>query len=118
MLGRVQDNRTSMWLVALHHILTSAATRTGWTIDVSKHYFIRGGKLIFGWPIIMQTKDFDAAVADLMNIITTTPRGVSRELTEFPLVGTGRSRMAGPGERGAHSISNTSGFVPKALVRR
>lgn len=53
LLGRVSKEYTPGWLIVVQQLLLRSG-HGGWTIDVSKQYFLRGDKVMFAWRIIIQ----------------------------------------------------------------
>jgi hypothetical protein len=84
-LGRVQGSEnTARWLLVVERLLVKAAGAP-WSIDISKQYFLRGEKLLYGWRVILQAPDlaphFDAIVA----AVNSTPARVAVVSDEVPL---------------------------------
>lgn len=117
-LFRVKEKRT--WLAILEYVLARA---DGWSAHVCQQYFIRGGKMVFGWNFILQSEDLLAAVDKVSVLLRggarVVPKNVARgPLESFPLVGAPRNRTAhiqfdprlpgpsrgGPSHKGAYGI--------------
>lgn len=94
-LYRVGQKR--VWLGILEYVLSRAE---GWNAHVCQQYFMRGGKLVYGWNFILQPMlETDAeTVAGLLRqasrVVPRTMSVASGPLDSFPLVGASRSRTA------------------------
>ena len=53
LLGRVPRPMVPGWLIIVRHLLMQSGSQ-GWTVDISKQYFLRGGKVMYGWRLIFQ----------------------------------------------------------------
>lgn len=118
-LYRVHDKR--LWLGILEYTLSRA---DGWSAHICQQYFMRGGKLVYGWNFILQSEG--SLATDLMKVAQLLvaaakvvpqmlPRG---PLESYPLVGASPRRTAkiafdprlpgpdkgGPSHKGAYSI--------------
>lgn len=99
-IGRVPEKRVADWLDAVSSLLDRSGEH--WSIDVSRHYFKRAGKLVFAWRVIVRAKDLEATVNDIINVLHATPASTRSELKEVPLIGADlRARNPAPGARGA-----------------
>lgn len=108
LIGRVPEKRAGDWLDAVSSLIDRSGEH--WSIDISRHYFKRDGKLVFAWRVIIRAKDLEATVNDIINVLHATPASTRSELKEVPLIGADvRSRNPGPGQRGAFS---PDAFVP------
>lgn len=109
-LYRVREKRT--WISILEYTLSRA---NGWSAHVCQQYFMRGGRLVYGWNFILQTPgDVEAVVLQVATLIAqgaqVVPKVMGRgQLESFPLVGHQRSkqgniafdpRLPGPGKGG------------------
>jgi hypothetical protein len=90
LLGRVQRASVDGWLLTTTHLLGLSEQST-WSIDISKMYLRREGKLRFAWRILLQAKDVEKIYAQVAKGITSAPRARAI-LEEVPLVGVGASR--------------------------
>lgn len=118
-LYRVRHKR--IWLGILEYALSRAE---GWSAHVCQQYFMRGGRLVYGWNFILQPlTSVDAVVGLLAQAAKVVPRtvsAVSGPLETFPLVGSSTRRMAnisfdprlpgpdkgGPSHKGAFPMSS------------
>ena len=119
-LFRVFEKR--LWLGILEYALSRA---DGWDAHVCQQYFMRGGRLVYGWNFILQSKNLVQAVQKAAKVLAAasevipriTPRG---PLDSYPLVGASPGRTAkiafdprlpgpdkgGPSHKGAYSIKS------------
>lgn len=117
-LFRVFEKR--VWLGILEYTLSRAE---GWSAHVCQQYFMRGGRLVYGWNFILQSEDTHTAVQHaaqhLVRAAEVVPQIVaSGPLDSYPLVGASPRRTAkiafdprlpgpdkgGPSHKGAYSI--------------
>jgi hypothetical protein len=117
-LHRVYEKR--LWLGILEYVLSRA---DGWSAHICQQYFMRGGRLVYGWNFILQAPDLDKAVDHVVRLLnqayTVVPKMLSRgPLESYPLVGSSSRRTAkiafdprlpgpdkgGPSHKGAYSI--------------
>jgi len=117
-LYRVREKRT--WLAILEYALSRA---TDWSAHVCQQYFMRGGKLVYGWNFILQSQGpVEDTVKKVATLLTegakVAPKVAGVGLDSFPLVGTSRHRTSnimfdprlpgpgrgGPSHKGAYSI--------------
>jgi len=118
-LFRVFEKR--VWLGILEYVLSRAE---GWSAHVCQQYFMRGGRLVYGWNFILQAED-DVVVAvqhaaqNLVKAAEVVPQVIAKgPLDSYPLVGASPRRTAkiafdprlpgpdkgGPSHKGAYSI--------------
>ncbi len=97
------------WLILTGRLL-DASTGKQWTIDISKHYFRKGGKTVFEWRIIVQGEDVAQYYDELQKYVSSSPQSSRVEMREMPLTGASKDRNnpAG-GKRGA-------GFTDRMMV--
>lgn len=95
-LGRVAQPRVGDVLLLVHTLKTREAQNVGWTVDISKNYFLLNGRVVYCWRLIFQSQaEFTTAVIqDICKTINGSPRSSSRELEEAPLVGARPDRNA------------------------
>jgi hypothetical protein len=118
LLYRVRQKQ--IWLGILEYVLSRAE---GWSAHVCQQYFMRGGKLIYGWNFILQpAKAVEVAAASIVEAGRVVPKilPVAGPLDSFPLVGTTSRRTAkiafdprlpgpdkgGPSHKGAYPMSS------------
>ncbi len=115
LLGRVPQASMNNWLVAMDWLLAKGES-SSWTIDISKQYFRRNGKLLFAWRIILQaTDDVTQHYADLGEAVRNSPKAKTT-VEEYTLHGASASRNSLSKARGAQSGLN--GGVGPAAIRR
>jgi hypothetical protein len=85
-LGRLPKDRQGDWLLVIHRLLLDGAKRS-WKIDISKSYFLRGGKLVYGWRLILQGGQPVSMLEDAINSVVAAPQTARAEITSAPLVG-------------------------------
>jgi len=123
-LCRVHKKR--IWCDIVEYILTR---QNGWTDHICQQYFLRGGRLVFGWNVIIQPTEegSDEAVAREVArliiegasiVVKMAPRGHAGPVEEFPLMGASPRRTSrivfdprqpgpsqgGPSHKGAYGI--------------
>lgn len=121
LLCRVRLKR--VWCDILEYILTR---QNGWTDHICQQYFLRGGRLVFGWNVILQPADGltdDLVAIEVAKLITEAARVVPKMMPQapvdsFPLQGASPRRTArivfdprqpgpsqgGPSHKGAYGI--------------
>lgn len=71
--GRVRSNRMPTWLMAVQGLLQASehesSSGAAWKVDISKQYFLRGGKLFFGWRIILQAQSLSESLPRIIEVI-------------------------------------------------
>lgn len=122
LLHRVRHKRA--WLAVLEFILSRA---DGWSAHVCQQYFMRGGKLIYGWNFILQPIECSVDEASLLvaKLLVKAAKIVPKVLATsqkdtFPLMGASHRRTAriafdprlpgpdkgGPSHKGAYDIKS------------
>ena len=96
--GRVPGDPESqgLWTLVMQR-LSLAQRKHPWNVDISKLYFVKEGseKLVYIWRLIFQSPNLDDHYADLVNVVSTTPRLARVEVVEIPMPGAS-SKNAGP----------------------
>jgi len=113
-LGRLPNERMGDWLIGMHFAHQALQRQPGWSVDFSKFYFPRNGKIVYAWRLIFQSVDdqpISAHLQDIMNSFSSAPQSSRGEVMEIPLMGAGRSRSAAGG-RGAYTIGGANPFIP------
>jgi len=122
LLFRVTQKR--VWLAILEYVLVRASR---WSGHVCQQYFVRNGKLVYGWNLILRPVDkvsLEEAVAEARQLLTQATRTVPQVMAtgdadSFPLVGASPRRTAkivfdprlpgpdkgGPSHKGAYPIA-------------
>jgi len=117
-LYRVHEKR--LWLGILEYILSRA---DGWSAHICQQYFMRNGRLVYGWNFILQGVDLNTATEKVAKLLQqaaqVVPKTVGRgPLESYPLMGASPRRTAkiafdprlpgpdkgGPSHKGAFSI--------------
>lgn len=85
------------WANILEYILSR---KSCWDAHTCQQYFMRGGKLVYGWNFILQpVGDLEDAVAEVTKLLLEAGKVVpkvvgSGQLSSFPLVGASQRRTA------------------------
>lgn len=120
-LGRLPNHRMGDWLVGMHHVHQVLSRRPGWSVDFSKYYFPRNGKIVYAWRLIFQSVDdqpIEAHFQEIANAFSGAPQSARGEVMEVALMGTStRSRNASGGGKGAYTIGGSNPFMPSAARR-
>lgn len=96
-LGRVPQPLLPTWLLLVQRLL-EASVGAPWSVDISKQYFMRGDKLVFGWRIILQGEAVETHLGTVVTIIKNVQR-VSNQLDEVPLYSRpNRNSLSGTGK--------------------
>lgn len=90
LLGRVPSPLVKGWLVIVQQILLRSA-EAPWSADISKSYFLRGGRVMFGWRLIFQGEGIEQHINDIITTITNSPRSRAT-VNEQPLAGASANR--------------------------
>jgi hypothetical protein len=119
LLGRLPMARMGDWLVTMAHVHAHQQRNGRWTVDFSKAYFPRGGKIVYAWRIILQSTDASIMVhfQDILNAFQGAPSSTRGEVMEMPLMGALRNDT-NAGGKGASTIGGKADFVPKAALGR
>ena len=99
LLGRVRNPSTNSWILMVQHLLAASEKSGGeWSIDISKQYFLRSGKVMFGWRVILQGADLMEKLPQIGQVVVGAPR--ARAIVE-------EQALPGVhGDRNAPSMSN------------
>lgn len=85
------------WLTVLEFLLARAQT---WSAHVCQQYFMKDGKLVYGWNFILQPNDgveMEAAVDEAVSLLQQALNirsAPDAQLESFPLVGASPRRTA------------------------
>lgn len=116
LLCRVRNKRA--WCDIIEFVL---ARKQNWEAHICQQYFLRGGKLVYGWNVILQAEDVAAAAKNARDLFIKATEVLSQLSAEqdaspiesFPLVGASPNRNRPmvrdprtglPSHRGAYSI--------------
>lgn len=83
LLGRVQAEGMATWLVLLESLLRVSGDSKLWTFDVSKQYFLRGNKLLYGWRLIFQGESLSQVMPEILALVRSAKPVQS--LVDIPL---------------------------------
>lgn len=97
-----------VWLGILTFLLSR---KQGWDEHISKQYYLRNGKMIYGWNFIAQwesAEDKERVLAEISNLLRRATQELPRsgtQLDSYPLVAKkGRNVPATRNNKGAHRI--------------
>jgi hypothetical protein len=94
LVGRVAINKVGQWLLIMERLLLKAQNAP-WHLDLSKQYFLRGNRILYGWRVILQADNVAQYADELAQTVLATPV-VQRQLEEVSLHGnTDRSVLRG-----------------------
>ena len=110
LVGRVLPPDVPQWLEVVNRLLQP---NDGWAIDISKQYFLKAGKTVFGWRLILQGEDINSSLDSVLQTALSAPR-VQVELDEYTLAGVGADRNAAS----ANSRGKGAQDVNKAVIGR
>lgn len=96
LMGRVPKQSMAGWLIIVQRLLL--ASGAGWSADISKQYFLRNERVVFGWRVIFQGPELETHITAIEQVITNAPRARA-VVDEVPLVGARASRNE-PGNTG------------------
>ena len=72
-LCRIDKRSNKAWAKALESLLLDAE---GWSdhdfqavLEISKNYFIKSGRMVYGWVVTLKTTDSDRAVANVARVL-------------------------------------------------
>lgn len=105
---------TTMWLAIVEHLLVLASQELAthkpqWTIDISKHYFLKPD-LKYTWRVIIKSDNLESHYEKLAKAILATKLQVTpTEITEIPLYGNPNRRAGG--------LTGTVAVGPAAVPR-
>ena len=100
-IHRVAKEGMPNWLVVMQELLQASETAP-WSVDLSKQYFLRNGRLIYGWRFILQAPDVLEHLDAVIKAVEKAPRA-RRIIEEQPLAGASAHRNTLVRGRGAQS---------------
>ena len=106
LIGRVPSQKMGDWLIIIQRLL-GRSEEADWNIDISKQYFLRSGKILYGWRLIVQADEVAGHLDEIVSLVTSSPRS-KKEITEIPLTGAGAHRTTLKRGKGAQSVLNAS----------
>lgn len=113
-LGRLPKERQGDWLLVMHQMLKNGEGRE-WKIDISKHYFLRSGRLVYAWRLILQGAAAKQMLEEALNAVSAAPQTSRAEIMSAPLVGASIYRTQEIDGKGV-GATGMGGGVP-AIVR-
>lgn len=111
--GRQPKDRMGMntpnWLLVCTNLLKKSSG-SKWSLDVSKHHFLRGESIIYSWRLIFQCegsiREHYEEILKAIHGASHTSRG---EITEMPLAGASKDRNAAGGVGRGRGATGTIG---------
>lgn len=121
LLCRVHDKK--VWCQVLEVVLIA---KSGWDAHVCQQYFLKDGKLVYGWNFIIQSPKLVDALTNATSLISRTRSAITKaeeshsgEITSMPLIGASPIRnnpivfdprlpgpsKGGPSHKGAFTIA-------------
>lgn len=93
LLGSVPQTKkeSTDWILIVHQLLTKM-DGAQWSCDISKQYFIRAGKVWWGWRLIFQSDTLSECYQNILEVISSTLPAGRVELTSIPLPGATAAR--------------------------
>lgn len=87
LFGRVRNQHVQHWLAVARGLLIASRDASGWSVDVSRQYFLRGDKMFFGWRVIFQGPNIAEYMPSICEVVKMTPGPVQayQEDEEIPL---------------------------------
>lgn len=98
-IGSVHANNTKRWLAVMDKLLR-ASDKSAWEVDISKHYFLRGDVIRYGWRIIVQAENVEEHISSVAQVIRAAP-SPKVSVEEYTLHGGGSNRNAVKNGKGA-----------------
>jgi hypothetical protein len=100
-LARQPQARIGDFVMVTHHLLTKMNEQEDWKIDISKPYFLKGGRVVQAVRFIIQTTDPVLHIQDVANVVQDAPCSNHVEVNEMVLPGAGAERNSGKNGKGA-----------------
>lgn len=100
-LGRLPSTRMGDWLATVHALYSHAEKQSHWTVDISKYYFKRNGKVVYAWRMIFQADSIEMRMDGILAALSVMPTQSVKEIDQFPLVGVGADRNVPKNGKGA-----------------
>jgi hypothetical protein len=112
-IGRLPQQAMSNWLLIMDRLLENMENAT-WKVDISKQYFRRADKVLFGWRLIFVGDSILSQLPEVIATITNTPK--AKTLVEEAQLFGSRGRNELSNGRGAQSSLSAS-VGPMAIAR-
>lgn len=120
LLCRVHNKK--VWCQVLEAVLTA---KSGWEAHICQQYFLKDGKLVYGWNFILQSPKLVDAVTNAASLIARSQSALTREtstsgeISSMPLIGASQLRnntivfdprlpgpaRGGPSHKGAFTVT-------------
>jgi hypothetical protein len=117
-IGRLPGNQgIEPWLLVVRQMLLMSE-EADWKVDVSKQYFLKNGKVVYGWRLIFQAIDVPSCLQAIIQSVVSAPKPTTREVMEMPLLGASadRNNMSVNGKGAGGVLSTAVGGA--AIARR
>ena len=101
-IGRVSQQGMPNWLIVIQQLLLNQEDAP-WNVDISKQYFLRGGKVLYGWRLIFQGEELESYLDQIIEIVHGSPHA-KRTVDEVPLVGCSPDRNVPKRGKGAQGV--------------
>jgi hypothetical protein len=111
---RVAGKKLSVWLGIVSYVLSR---QRGWDAHVSKQYFLKDGKLLYGWNFIAQwgsPEDKDQILKQVRDLLTRAKSEVPQivhQLESYPIHAKGERNMPGSARMNASAPGPMQGGV-------
>lgn len=116
-MGRCHPDRWNFFLPVVHNLLTfSEDPNVGWTVDISKPYLLREGRVLFAWRLIFQAPQVLEQYGSIVDAIGGSAGPTRVELTSQLLPGYRPGDVRG-GINAKGKGSSAAGSLPMALTR-
>ncbi len=112
-LCRVKQEKEKQWVDTLQKILVAAEEEANevhtWKCHFCKHYFLKDGKMVWGWNVSIQSREMSHSLDAITKVVRGEPLRAVRggEVEEFPLFGAPADRNAPRGGKGVHTIGGS-----------
>lgn len=119
-VGRISKDRFNAWSMVIQELLKPSKARDGgWVCDVSKQYVLHGQTLRYGWRLIFQAPNVEAAIPHILEAIGASKPPPAVELQDYLLPGYKDGQIrGGVNARGKGVSSSLSPMVgPRAIGR-
>jgi hypothetical protein len=113
-----QGANMNNWKVLMLRMLSAADHGRPWSVDISKHYFKKAGKLVYGWRVIFQGPEILKHLADIINVISTSPGAAKPEPEFVTLHGLPPDRNNPAGGKAGAGPTGTVPVGPIAVMRK
>lgn len=91
-IGRLPSNQgIESWLLVIRQMLLTSE-EAPWKVDVSKQYFLKGNRVVYGWRLILQAEDVASCLPAITQSVMSSPKPSRQEVTEMALPGAGPDR--------------------------